>query len=489
VIPDSFPAPVYADTVLAPNFEDAKKYFLDSLLDIHYAHTRMLAEQGIVSRQDEQTLLGALDGLDRGTIRETRYDGAYEDLFFFIESLLAQAVGDDIAGKMHTARSRNDIDITLYRMTIRRDLLELAGAIAAARSVLLELASRNLDTVMPAHTHAQPAQPTTLAHYLLAASEFLARDIIRIKAAFAHVNLNPLGACAITTTGFPIDRDLTARLLGFEGLAENSYGAIGSIDYITESASVVAVAMVNLGKLIQDLLMWSTREFGFLRLSDAFVQSSSIMPQKRNPVALEHTRVLASRALGEAQAVLLSAHNTPFGDINDSEDDLQPLVTTMFLDALRSLKLLAGALGTAEMDRDVMARRARQHFITVTELADTLVRREGMSFREAHHLVARTVAACGSRDNASTIATTILSLQPSLHLTREEIERVLDPDYFVRIRKVKGGPAPETTAVALSRARAEQDAIETWVAAKTTMLDRARAELRQRSSPLPNPAA
>jgi argininosuccinate lyase len=489
VIPDSFPAPVYADTVLAPNFEDAKKYFLDSLLDIHYAHTRMLAEQGIVSRQDEETLLGALDGLDRGAIAETRYDGAYEDLFFFIESLLAQAVGDDTAGKMHTARSRNDIDITLYRMTIRRDLLKLAGAIAAARSVLLELAARNLDTVMPAHTHAQPAQPTTLAHYLLAASEFLARDIIRIKAAFAHVNLNPLGACAITTTGFPIDRDLTARLLGFEGLAENSYGAIGSIDYITESASVVAVAMVNLGKLIQDLLMWSTREFGFLRLSDAFVQRSSIMPQKRNPVALEHTRVLASRALGEAQAVLISAHNTPFGDINDSEDDLQPLVTTMFLDALRSLKLLAGALGTAEMDRDMMARRAQQHFITVTELADTLVRREGMSFREAHHLVARTVAACGSRDNASTIATTILSLQPSLHLKREEIECVLDPDHFVRIRKVKGGPAPETTAVALSRARAEQDAIETWVAAKTTMLDRARAELRQRSSPLPNPAA
>ena len=183
---------------------------------------------------------------------------------------------------------------------------------------------------MPAHTHTQPAQPTTLAHYLLAACEFLERDFQRLQASFSRINLSPMGAAAITTSGFPIDRDETARLLGFEGLAENSYGAIASIDYITEAASVVAVAMVNVGKLMQDLLLWSTREFGFLRLSDAFVQSSSIMPQKRNPVALEHTRILASRAVGEAQAVLTCAHNTPFGDINDSEDDLQPLVFTMF---------------------------------------------------------------------------------------------------------------------------------------------------------------
>ena len=162
------------------------------------------------------------------------------------------------------------------------------------------------------------------------------------------MNLSPLGAAALTTTGFPIDREETARSLGFEGLAENSYAAIAAIDYMTETAAAVAVTMVNLGKLIQDLLLWSTREFGFLRLSDAFVQSSSIMPQKRNPVALEHARILASRALGEAQAVLTCAHNTPFGDINDSEDDLQPLVFTMFADARRALKLLAGAMRSAE---------------------------------------------------------------------------------------------------------------------------------------------
>jgi argininosuccinate lyase len=344
--------------------------------------------------------------------------------------------------------------------------------------VLLDLAARNLETVMPAHTHTQPAQPTTLAHYLCAAIEFLGRDSARIQAAFARVNLCPLGACAIATTGFPIDRRMTARLLGFEGLAENSYGAIASVDYFTESAASVAVAMVNLGKFVQDLLLWSTREFGFLRLSDAFVQSSSIMPQKRNPVALEHVRILASRALGEAQAVLLCAHNTPFGDINDSEDPLQPLVFTMFADALRSLRLLAGVLAAAEVDCEHLARRAASDFLTVTELADSLVRLTGMSFREAHTLVANAVKASGADDRPAAIAQVFLNQNPSLGLDQAFVERALDPRNFVRIRQVPGGPAPEVVAEALARAGAEQQEIEAWIQRKQEMLDAARRENR-----------
>src|SRR5579871_5750667 len=476
---EPFPARIYAETVLGPNFEDAKKYFLDSLLEIHYAHTRMLRKQAILTPEEERQLLSALDGLDRGQIDAARYDGSCEDLFFFIERLLEQACGREVAGKMHTARSRNDIAITLYRMTARRELLKMARAAADLRRVLLDLAGRNVETVMPAHTHTQPAQPTTLAHYLLGACEFLGRDAARIQSAFAHVNLSPLGAAALTTTGFPINRAGTAKSLGFEGLAENSYAAIAAIDYLTESASTVAVAMVNVGKLIQDLLLWSTREFAFLRLSDAFVQSSSIMPQKRNPVALEHARILASRALGEAQAVLTCAHNTPFGDINDSEDDLQPLVFTMFVDALRSLRLLAGAIRTVTVDRAALAKRAGKDFLTVTELADTLVRREGMTFREAHHLVAQTVQACGPNDDVKTIAATLLSLHPSLRLRREELEQALDPEHFVRIRSIVGGPAPETTGAAIVRAQSQQREFEAWIEAKTVLLDRAHMELHQ----------
>jgi len=474
-MPDPFPAPIYAETVLVHNFEDAKKYFLGALFEIHFAHTRMLAGCGLLTREEEGKLLAALHGLDRNRIAAARFDGTCEDLFFFVEGLLEETAGCELAGKIHTARSRNDIAVTLYRMAARREILGTARALAEFRDVLLRLAATHVMTVMPAHTHTQPAQPTTLAHYLLAAIEFLARDSARLEAAFARVNLSPMGAAAITTSGFPIDRDRTARFLGFDGLAENSYGAIAAIDYITETAAAVAVAMVNIGKLVQDLLLWSTREFGFLRLSDAFVQSSSIMPQKRNPVALEHVRILASRALGQAQAVFTCAHNTPFGDVNDSEDDLQPLVFRMFADARRALRLLAGALETAQVDTAVMGERARRDFLTVTELADTLVRREGLSFREAHALVAEAVRACGQHDDPVSLAGALQKIRPTLQLTRPEIEHCLDPQTFVRVRNVTGGPAPEQTSAALKRASVEQRHIEAWIASTEASLDAARA--------------
>ncbi len=473
-----FPAPVYAETVLGPNFEHAKLHFLDALIQIHYAHTIMLAKQGIVTAKETRVLLEALGGLHRKRIQGARYDGSFEDLFFFVETMLEEACGREIAGKMHTARSRNDIAVTLYRMTARQAVLGLETSILELRAVLLNLAGQHLETVMPAHTHTQPAQPTTLAHYLLAACEFLGRDGERLRGAFGRMNLCPMGAAALTTTGFAIDREYTARLLGFEGTAENSYGAIASIDYITEAAGVVAVAMVNAGKLIQDLLLWSTREFGFLRMSDGFVQSSSIMPQKRNPVALEHTRILASRALGEAQAVLLCAHNTPFGDINDSEDDLQPLVMGMFESAGRAVRLLSGAMKTAEIDRERLQERAAKEFLTVTELADTLVRKEGMSFREAHGLVAEAVRASAD-DAAESIAAALRKVKPGLKMKREEVVKALDPGNFVLVRKALGGPAPERTAEALKRARGLQREWDEWVAEKQVMLDEARRGLRE----------
>jgi argininosuccinate lyase len=469
---------VYAETVLAHNFEDAKTYFLEGLIDIHYAHTRMLAKQGILTGEEEKVLLTALGGLDYDVIKRARFDGSHEDLFFFIEGMLERACGIAAAGKMHTARSRNDIAITLYRMSLRLELLKFAGAAIELRRILLELAGAHRETVMPAHTHTQPAQPTTLAHYLLAAIEFLGRDLQRLQAAFVNVNRSPMGACAITTTGFPIDRDITARLLGFEGLAENSYGAIASIDYLTESASAVAVAMVNQGKFLQDLLLWSTREFGYLRLSDAFVQTSSIMPQKRNPVALEHARILASRALGQAQALFTCAHNTPFGDINDSEDDLQPLVFQMFESALRSTRLLAGVLQTVEVDVAKLATRAAANFLTVTELADTLVRSTGISFRQAHSLVARAVKFCGNDDSPAAMVRAIRVIEPGLDIGETAIEDALDPMNFVRIRRVKGGPAPEVTAEALDRAAIDQQRFAQWLGSKEELLKAARRKNR-----------
>jgi argininosuccinate lyase len=198
------------------------------------------------------------------------------------------------------------------------------------------------------------------------------------------------------------------------------------------------------------------------------------MPQKRNPVALEHTRILASRALGEAQAVFTCAHNTPFGDINDSEDDLQPLVFTVFADALRALRLLAALLKNAEVDRDHLAGRAAADFMTVTELADTLVRQAGMSFREAHGLVSKAVRAAGGDDSPRAIASALLAENPSVPLTQHEIERALDPRHFVNIRRIPGGPAPEIVAEALVRAGNDQTSFGQWIQSKQDMLTDAR---------------
>src|SRR6187402_2949975 len=239
-----FPAPIYRDTVLAHVFADARRLFLDSMIEIDYAHLLMLTQQKIVSRETAVLCLRALDSLDLAAIRSTPYDGSVEDLFFLIEQKLADLCGAENAGRIHTARSRNDIDMTMYRMVLRSRLLATLDAVAALRTRLLTLASEHRSALMPAYTHNQPAQPTTLGHYLMAILEILERDTERLQAAFVRVNRSPLGACAITTTGFPIDRAQTMTMLGFHGLQTNSYGAIASVDYITESCSVLAVTML-----------------------------------------------------------------------------------------------------------------------------------------------------------------------------------------------------------------------------------------------------
>jgi argininosuccinate lyase len=464
-----FPAAVYAETVLAINFADAQRYLLDALLEIHYAHTLMLARQGIIPVTVAQRCLDGLDSLDRADLVSARYDGKYEDLFFYVESALERACGAENAGRMHTARSRNDLAITQYRMRLRREILDVVSAVDAIRKTLLGIAHDHLHTIMPAYTHTQPAQPTTFAHYLLAVVELLGRDERRLQAAFATVNRNPLGACAITTTGFPIDRQYTTELLGFEGLQLNSYGAIAATDYVTETACAIAACMVNLGKVTQDFLLWCTAEFGFLRLSDAWVQISSIMPQKRNPVAFEHVRILASKAFGQAQSVLIASHNTPFGDIVDSEDDLQPFVFTMTSEALRALRLFAGVAAGCEVNAARMAERANADFLSVTELADTLVRSEQMSFRDAHHIVSAAVKSLRGHYSAEAMADAVLSAN-ALKTPRAELLKALDPVHFVKIRRIPGGPAIAPMLDAIREADAEISSIEAWIASKTGLL-------------------
>jgi argininosuccinate lyase len=473
--------PKYIDHVLTDNFEDAKALFLSPLMAIHYAHLVMLARCGIVSGEEAHTLREALDSISLAKVRATPYDRTCEDLFFHVERLLEQACGDEAAGRLHTARSRNDIDMTMYRLRQREFILALLGATLSLREGLIGQAEQHRETLLAALTHTQPAQPSTLAHYLLAVIEQLERDATRLRAAFASTNRCPLGACAITGTGFPIDRRLTSDLLGFDAPTGNTYGSIATVDYLLESVSAAAVLLAGIGRVVQDLLLWSTMEFGYLRLADGFVQASSIMPQKRNPVALEHARAIASKALGQAAAVVLAVHNTPFGDVVDTEDDLQPLVATTFRDARRAVTLVDAALRAASFDVARLESRAAEGGTTLTELADHLVREHRVPFKSAHTIAARLLKAYCDRPGAplgaalATISGDLLGVP--LQYTDAQIADILSPRHFVDVRRMHGGPAPAETTRALAESRELLSRDRAWLDTVAGKLSTAHASL------------
>ncbi|HEY3159990.1 MAG TPA: argininosuccinate lyase [Vicinamibacterales bacterium] len=457
--------PEYVSRVLRENFEDAKTLFLSPLVAIHYAHLVMLRRQQIIGAADARALRAALDSISLPDVKATPFDHACEDLFFFVERLLLRACGEDVAGRLRVARSRNDIDMTMYRMRQREFVAALAAEALDLREALVDVAARNRETVFAAHTHTQPAQPTTIAHYLLAIVEQLERDHVRLQAAYASTNKSPLGACAITGTGFPIDRQLTSDLLGFDEPTGNTYGSIATVDYLLESVSAAQVLLAGLGRVVQDLLLWCTREFGYLRLADGLVQGSSIMPQKRNPVALEHARSITSKALGQAAAIVTTVHNTPFGDIVDTEDDLQPLVASMFRDAQRAVALVAASIRGAEFDVERLRAHAEEGGTTSTELADRLVRDHDVPFSKAHALVAAYLS--GEVKDAVR------------KYTPEELATITSARHFVEVRSAPGGPAPTETARALAASRERLDRDRVWLNAARQRLDEADAKRQQ----------
>ena len=480
--------PEYVSQVLNENFEDAKTLFLGPLMSIHYAHLVMLADRQIIGADAAHALREALDRISLADIRRTPYDGSCEDLFFYVERLLVESCGDETAGRLHTARSRNDVDMTMYRMRLREHIQLLSEAVIELRTAVCDIAERHRETLFAAQTHTQPAQPTTIAHYLLAVVEQLERDSRRLQAAYATTNRSPLGACAITGSGFPIDRGLTGELLGFDGPTGNTYGSIATVDYLLESVAAAQVLLAGLGRFVQDLLLWCTVEFGYLRLADGFVQASSIMPQKRNPVALEHARAISSKAMGEAAAIATVVHNTPFGDIVDTEDDLQPLVASAFRDAVRAVTLVAASLRGAELNVGRLEARAAEGGTTLTELADHLVRTHDVPFKTAHTIAARLSQARVERPNAplgamlSTVSGDLLGVP--LQYSDAELAEIMSPRHFVEVRTTPGGPAPAETTRALQESRKQLATDRAWLDGTRGALARASAQLKARSAAL-----
>lgn len=446
-----FPAHSFQKNVLAPIFDIQKEHLFRCFIELTKAHVVMLLEQKIISKNDAAVIMKGIREVEKIPFEERAYDPDFEDMFFMFEKALEEEIGSTIAGRVHIARSRNDIGVAEYRMVLREEVLKVADSILRLKDTLLTLISENFDTVMPMYTHTQPAQPSTLSHYLLGMYDVLSRDMTRLFAAEKSINRSPLGAAAITTTGFPINRERVCSLLGFHELLENSYDCIAAADHSMEFAGMLMLLCVDMSRFMKDILDWCTKEFGFFYLADGYVQKSSIMPQKRNPSSLEHCRPIISKALAEAEAIFTVMHNTPYGDIVDSEEELQEHLYQAVGYITRAMDVSANVLGTMTINKELLRNRASENFITVTELADTLVREAGLSFREAHTITSRIVKRL-YRENlsADSITQEFLSeisvevLGRELSIDAAEIHRALDPVHFVEIRTITGGPSPET---------------------------------------------
>jgi argininosuccinate lyase len=475
-----FPAREFKDTVLAPLFEGFKRHHRDQLMAIHQAHGIMLSECGWLKPDELHAIFTGLAEAVKDLVPTTLvYTGEHEDFFFWLESELSARIGPDIAGRLHTGRSRNDMDQTIFKMVLRGRLLALLARLENLIAMLLLRADKNAATLVVAYTHGQPAQPTTFGHYLAALIEMLLRDSDRLLHALATVDRCSMGAAAITTSGFGLDRARVAGLLGFAEVQENAYGCIAVVDYLAETYAAVKVLCIGLGRFVQDLNSWTGFEIGHIHVPNAFVQISSIMPQKRNPVPVEHMRLMCSLAAGRAETVLTALHNTPFTDMNDAEGEVQAAGYEAFDTLERVLSLLTGFMEAIEINETKVRRHIAESCITITEVADTLVREEGISFRQAHELasdLARRMIAAGLTLETIPMAdfveafTHAIGRPPSID--EAQFRWIATPEHFVQVREMFGGPG--TTALhaslaryteALTRAAASRTAYQVRIAA------------------------
>jgi argininosuccinate lyase len=476
----SFPHPAYERFVLGPAFRESQRLLFPHMIAASEAHTLMLHETGILPQQQAVALLRALPEVSNGGPDAFTYAPAVEDLFFAVESRLIELAGPEAGGNLQIARSRNDLDAVMCRMMLRGRLLAIQDAVTGLRRVLLDAAAGHVRSLMPGITHTQPAQPTTLAHYLLGVLGPLERDSARLLAAWDRVNRCPLGVAAFTTTSFPIDRNLTARLLGFDGIVENGYDAVGANDHMLESVQALVTMAGSLSRFVHDLLIWARHEVGVLKIDDAFIQVSSIMPQKRNPVVLEHIRARIGYVYGDAATVQTIVHSSAFGDTVDVEDPVYVPLDRAFDAADAVVILLTAALESATFDTGLLATRAGEGHTTTTALAEGLVRQYGLPFRPAHTVLSRAV----NRSLAEGVAITadVLNevsaelLGEPVGVTAGFVEAALDPWSFVEARAIPGGPALAAVELAIAEARERLAADETAVAERRRRVMQATAD-------------
>ncbi len=414
------------------------------------AHARMLAEVGVLAQEELQQILEGLEGIaaeiEAGTFS---WSIALEDVHMNIESRLVATIGD-VGKKLHTGRSRNDQVATDIRLWLRDEVDTILAEITRLQEALLVLGEREAATIMPGFTHLQTAQPVTFGHHMMAWHEMLERDRGRLQDCRKRVNIMPLGAAALAGTTFPIDRSLTARLLGFDAPAENSLDAVSDRDFSIEFTAAASLLMMHLSRFSEELVLWTSEPFGLVELPDSFCTGSSIMPQKKNPDVPELVRGKSGRVVGHLMALLMLMKGQPLAYNKDNQEDKEPLFDTV--DTLKgALKVYGDMMQTVEVRKERCRAAAAGGFSTATDLADYLVR-AGVPFRDAHEVVGKTVryAIEQQRDLAEL---TLEELQRFSTVIASDIFDVLTLEGSVAARNHLGGTAPEQVHAAVDRAR------------------------------------
>ncbi|MBK1643177.1 argininosuccinate lyase [Thiocapsa imhoffii] len=414
------------------------------------AHATMLARQGILTQDECEAIVSGLE-----TVRTRIDDGDFqwsiplEDVHMNIESALTALIGE--AGKkLHTGRSRNDQIATDVRLWLRDEIELIREGIERLQATLLELAEREAETLMPGFTHLQVAQPVTFGHHMMAWFEMLERDCERLADCRRRLNVMPLGAAALAGTTYPIDRQYTATLLGFERPAENSLDAVSDRDFALEFTADAAILMMHLSRFSEELILWSSAQFGFIELSDGFCTGSSIMPQKKNPDVPELVRGKSGRIFGHLMGLLTLMKGQPLAYNKDNQEDKEPLFDTV--DNLKgSLKVYAEMMGEVTCNRARMRAAAAQGFSTATDLADYLVRK-GIAFRDAHEIVGKAVA-LGLREGRDLAELTLDELRAFSTAIEADVFAILTLEGSVAARDHIGGTAPAQVRAAIARAR------------------------------------
>jgi argininosuccinate lyase len=416
------------------------------------AHARMLGAQGIIEQADADTIIAGLEQVAADYEAEGVPDDlALEDIHMATEARLAEKIGP-VAGRLHTARSRNDQVATDFRLWVRDAMDEVGRGLAGLQAALVDRAETFADAIMPGFTHLQSAQPVTLGHHLMAYYEMLRRDRMRLIDARVRLNECPLGSAALAGTGFPIDRHATASALGFDAPTANSLDAVSDRDFALDYLMAATQIALHLSRLAEEFIIWASQPFGFVSLPDAYSTGSSIMPQKRNPDAAELVRGHSGRIMGCMTALCVTMKGLPLAYSKDMQDDKPPVFEAHDLLGL-SIAAMTGMVETVTFRTERMRALAESGFATATDLADWLVREGKVPFREAHHITGRAVKAA-EEAGVALADLPIAALQAIDSRIDARVYDVLTVDASVASRKSHGGTAPDQVRARIAEARA-----------------------------------